>query len=611
MKSFLKRLFIILAFIFVLLSASGVKSFGVGSNLYPYLQRKINHAIELIHLRDYQDAIVELMDIYSMAPKSKYGELAYLYIAKAYAYSNYYSGNIKGVDASIGILNLYPFYYKIPSYIALQRDIIGDIYLTIGDFNKASGVFMALSDDYPNDKKYTIKLAYALLRNHNLSGINYIKNIKNEDIKTPEDTAIYYFDQAIYYFLTSDYRNTIFMLRQASDYDSFLTYHPYYEFLYGYAFYKQRDWQDALFHLELSKRRDIYGKYTNKANFILMDIYLNNKDYLDANRIVKEFVKDDGLFYNPIAYISYSSLWMHGGYLKTYKLDFYKNALDKLMWLHFPSVLSSYPMLGLVKYYIENKLNTNETQDMFIGLTNLNIPEKPLNFDDIQISFEKPLNYIKNMISKEDPYEHKFSDNIFTIYKENPNFFSKLLSQNTYENISRAFVYIGDVRGLGFTSGITDQAIRIFLQGEFKIEQGNIKDGLKDVSSVLNDLKGDDKKEAEFLIGYYSQDDSMLDRFLSHEDVYKSNRLRYYAKLGLLEDGYLKLNKKDYQNAFRYFKKYIDISKTKDDKYWWAIYNLAYISYLLKNENELKYILSLADKSPNMWAKAAVILWGE
>ncbi len=612
MKLFIKKLFIFIVFILILLAASGIKSFGVGPNLNEYLKKQLNHAINLIHLRDYQDAISELMNVYSMAPKSKYGELSYLYIAKAYAYENYYSGNIEGVKNAITMINMYPFYYKVPSYIALQREILGDIYLLLGDFNKATGVFMVLSNQYPNKNRYKIKLAYATLRNYGKNGINYIANIQNKDIKTPEDTALYYFDYAIYYFLIGNYKQTTFMLHEASNYDSFLIYHPYFEFLYGYAFYKMSDWQYAMFHLELSKRRDIYKKYTNKANFILMHIYLTTKDYLDAHRVLKEFLKHDGLFYNPVAYISFSSLWMHPDYLKTYRIPFYKETLDKLLWLRFPSILSLYPDFGLLNYYLEDKLTPDEIQDMFTGFLNIKLPESNINFDDINISFEKPINYIANTISKENPYNDTFAYRLYSIYQEDPSLFSKLLQTNTYENVSRVFVYIGDTKGLGFTSGIQDQNIRTFLQGEFYIEQGNIKDGLSALNSVLNSLKGEDKEEAEFLIGYYSNDDSMLDRFLSHKNVYTSNRLKDYTKLGLLEDGILKLNKKDYQDALKYFKTYIDtFNKEKDNTYYWALYKAAYTSYLLKDKNELKYILGLAKNSQNMWAKAATILWGE
>jgi hypothetical protein len=612
MKLFIKKLFILFVFILVLLAASGIKSFGVSSSLNYYLEKKLNHAIELIHLRDYQGAISELMDVYSMAPKGKYGELSYLYIAKAYAYENYYSANIKGVQNAIVMLNMYPFYYKVPSYIALQREIIGDIYLLLGDFNKATGVFMILSSKYPNVNKYKIKLAYATLRNHDKNGIDYIKSVQNKDIKTPEDTALYYFDYAIYYFLTGDYKNTTFMLHEASNYDSFLSYHPYYEFLYGYAFYKLSDWQDAMFHLELSKRRDIYGRYKNKVNYILMHIYLITKDYLDAHRILKEFLKHDGVFYNPVAYISFSSLWMHPGYLATYKIPFYQNTLDKLMWLHFPSVLSLYPDFGLLNYYLEGELNSEEIQDMFIGFLNIKFPNRPINFDDINVSFEKPINYISNLISRENPYDETFAYRLYSVYKEDPSLFAMFLQPSTYENISRVFVYVGDTNGLGFTNGIQDQNIKTFLQGEFYIEQGDIKNGVAALNSVLNNLKGDDKEEAEFLIGYYTNDDTMLDRFLSHKNIYKSNRLKDYAKLGLLKDGILKLNKKDYKNALNYFKTYIEIyNKTKDDTYWWALYKAAYISHLLKDKNELKYILGLAKNSQNLWAKAAIVLWGE
>ncbi len=612
MKLFIKKLFILIAFILVLLAASGIKSFGVGPNLNEYLKKKLDHAIELIHLRDYQDAVSELMNVYSMAPKSKYGELSYLYIAKAYAYENYNTGNIEGVQNAIVMLNMYPFYYKVPSYIALQREILGDIYLMLGDFNKAAGVFMALSSEYPDKNKYKIKLAYAILRNHDQNGINYIQNIQNKDIKTAKDTALYYLDYAIYYFLTGNYKETIFMLHQASDYDSFLSYDPYFEFLYGYAFYKLSDWQNAMFHLELSKRRDIYQKYTNKVNFILMHIYLTTKDYLDAHRILKEFLKHDGLFYNPVAYISFSSLWMHPDYLKTYKIPFYRKTLDKLLWLHFPSVLSLYPDFGLLSYYLDGGLTPSEIQDMFTGFLNIELPQSNINFDDINISFEKPINYIASQISKENPYNETFAYRLYSLYQEDPSLFSKFLQNNTYENISRVFVYLGDTKGLGFTNGIEDPNIRTFLQGEFYIEQGNIKDGVSALNSVLNNLKGEDKEEAEFLIGYYTQDDTMLDRFLAHKNVYTSDRLKDYAKLALLEDGLLKLNKKDYQDALKYFKTYIDTyNKEKDDTYWWALYKAAYISYLLKDKNELKYLLGLAKNSQNIWAKATMVLWGE
>ena len=612
MKLFIKKLFILFVLVLALLAASGIKSFGVGTSLNTYLEKKMNHAIELMHLMDYQDAVSEFMDVYSMAPKSKYGELSYLYIAKAYAYENYYTDNIEGVKNAINMLNVYPFYYKVPSYIALQREMIGDIYLLLDDFNKATGVFMGLNEKYPNVNRYKIKLSYATLRNYNQNGIDYIKSLQNKDIKTSEDTALYYFDYAIYYFLTGDYKETTFMLRQASDYNSFMSYDPYYEFLYGYASYKLSNWQDAMFHLELSKRRDIYKKYTNKANYILMHIYLTTKDFLDAHKIVKEFLKKDGLFYNPIAYISFSSLWMHPGYLQTYKVPFYDKTLDKLLWLHYPSVLSLYPDFGLLNYYLVGNLDQNEIQDMFVGFLNIKLPDKPINFDDISVSFEKPINYLADLIARENPYDQTFAYRVYSVYKEIPTIFARfLISPKDYENISRVFVYIGDPTGLGFTNGIQDPNIRTFLQGEFYIEQGDIKNGVATLNSVLNNLKGDDKKESEFLIGYYTNDDAMLDRFLSHKSIYTSYRLRDYAKLGLLEDGLLKLNKKDYKDALNYFTSYIKIYNTKDNNYWWAIYNAAYISYLLKDKNELKYILGLAKGSQNVWAKAAVMLWGE
>ncbi|RMH09127.1 MAG: hypothetical protein D6699_00290, partial [Aquificota bacterium] len=93
---------------------------------------------------NYIGAVNDFTKTYSYDKKGYYGELAYLYLGMSYAYISYYTGNKDGVFSAIGYLNMYPYYYKLPTYTSLQKEFIGECYLLLGLYDRAKDVFMDL-----------------------------------------------------------------------------------------------------------------------------------------------------------------------------------------------------------------------------------------------------------------------------------------------------------------------------------------------------------------------------------------------------------------------------------------------------------------------------------
>jgi len=89
-------------------------------------ERYFRKALDNLKILNYIDALIYFTRAYKADPTSRYGELSYLYLGKSYALYSYAFGSKKGVMASIGYLNQYPFHYKVPRFIHTQREFLGD-----------------------------------------------------------------------------------------------------------------------------------------------------------------------------------------------------------------------------------------------------------------------------------------------------------------------------------------------------------------------------------------------------------------------------------------------------------------------------------------------------
>ena len=87
--------------------------------------------------RNYEDAIRDLTSAFNLDRNGYYGELAYLWLGRAYALLAYSKANKRGLLSAIGFLNMYPYYFKRANYIDLQREFLGDIYLLLEEYSKA------------------------------------------------------------------------------------------------------------------------------------------------------------------------------------------------------------------------------------------------------------------------------------------------------------------------------------------------------------------------------------------------------------------------------------------------------------------------------------------
>mgnify|MGYP001770626509 CR=1 FL=1 len=580
---FVKKLLIILS---VLLLSFSLESTHTKENL---AQSYFNNGLINFRQGNYKGAINDFTKAYFYDKDGYYGQLAYLYLGMSYAYISYYTGNKAGVFSAIGYLNMYPYYYKMPAYINLQREFIGNCYLLLGMYDRAKDIFLDLYRAVGSNH-YLLKFLYAdaLSGGQNYELLNTIPESEDQ---------LYYLVKGFILFNSGDYKASVESLSHARNINRYLENDP--EFLYRYAigYYMLGDWRRALFYFEILDRKDLYGKYRSATNYYLSIIYLKSKNYTDAKRRIELLKQDGGIVYDLL----YSQLWLFNDFLDKYKDSFrnYKKELVNIGWIYLNKVYSLPAILGLYYYSVNEKKFEDKTL-----LSNAKIALlDTIAIEDIRIELKPLFASVKEAYKSLDPYgEH--GGFLIELYNVNKNNYKTLFGM---EKLARYVVYEGKLDFKGVVEEV-DEPLKSFLLGQIMLMEGN-KEGLKLLSNSLKGLDGEDKTEALILLYVYNKDMKGLEQLLNMADIEKSKRLNGYIPIIYLELGDYYYGRRDYQKAKEYYKKYLEIEK-EDEVYWLTAYKLVKVSNILKDMETLNWVVKKAEKTDNIIGRSILALWG-
>lgn len=539
---------------------------------------------------NYSDAIAEFSRSFLMDKQGYYGELSYLYIGISYAKFSYKKGRKEGILSAIAYLNMYPYYYKKPTYLFLQREFIGDAYLFVGFYDRSKDVFLSLYKD-------TLRLDYMLkfLYADSLSGGLNSQLLESIDPDTlVEKRYLYHIVKGFYAFNVGNYTEALRELSEARNLNRYLEEDP--EFLYRYAVssFMSENWRNAVFYFEQLDRRDLYGKYSDSANYYLALIYLINKNYADAKKRIENMMISKGIKTDLLL----SQLWIFPEFLEKYNKDFknYKKILQSVAWTHLNSVYSIPAFLGI--YYYTLKEGKLEEKDI-LKLKRLTLPNEVV-LEDIRVKLEPMLITLQNLMTKVNPYS-KEANFLIDIYKVNPENYALLFG---YEKLARAVVYLGDLNLKDIPAKL-EVPLKGFLLGQLLLLEGS-EEGLKMIESSLQNLAGEDKLEALFIKGIYRKDTKLLEDLLAHE---LPERFIPYSETALLELGDFYYAREQYEKAKVFYRRYLEIAQ-ESDLYWLVAYRLAKAGELTKDVETINWVVKKAEGKDNIICKAIIILWG-
>ncbi|MCS7307588.1 MAG: hypothetical protein NZ526_03440 [Aquificaceae bacterium] len=539
---------------------------------------------------NYSDAIREFSRSYVADAEGYYGELSYLYIGMSYAQLSHRTGSREGIMSALAYLNMYPYYYKRPTYTVLQKEFIGESYLLLGLYDKARDVYMALYRD-------TGKLDYLLnfLYSDALSYMdNYMLIEQIDPNSLGEKRYLYYLIKAFYAFGMGMHKDAVRYFLEARLLNRYVEDNP--EFLYRHAVssFMERDWKNSIFYFEQLDRKDIYKKYADSANYYLAMIYLMNKNYTDAKKRLDNMSDTDSLKNRLIL----SQLWLFPEFLQKYEKDYkkYRELLKSMAWVDLNSVYSTPAVLGLYYYSIKDK--KLEDKDLF-RLKRLTVPREIV-FQDIRVDMRVVLEKLNESFQSLNPYG-KDAEFIMELYKVNPSNYALLFG---YEKLARSVLYTGNA-GIKDVLSKVDEPLRSFFEGQFLLLEGS-EEGLKLVEKAQKDLTGEDRQEALFIIGIYKKDVKLLESLVKEKH---SERLKPYLEPALLELGDYYYSRADYTKAKEYYRSYMEIAQ-EGDLYWLVAYRLAKAGALTGDRETLNWVVKKAEGKDNIISKVIVALWG-
>ncbi|WPM31648.1 tetratricopeptide repeat protein [Hydrogenobacter sp. T-2] len=539
---------------------------------------------------NYPDAIAVFSRAFLADRSGYYGELSYLYIGISYAKQSYRTGKRGGVLSAIAYLNMYPYYYKNPTYLFLQREFIGDAYLLLGFYDRAKDVFFNLYRD-TNREDYLLKFLYADSLSKGLNS-QLLDSIDPETLV--EGKYLYHLVKGFYAFNVSRYPEALRELSEARTLNRYLEDDP--EFLYRYAVssYMEKDWRSAAFYFEQLDRKDIYRKYLDSVNYYLALIYLMSGNYADAKRRVMNISSSGGLK----ASLLFSQLWLYPEFLEKYakELGDYKRILQNISWTYLNSVYSNPAILGLYYYTLKEK----RIQDPdILRLKRLSLP-KEIIFEDIRIETGPMVSALGNLMSGLNPYVED-AGFLLSLYKVNPDNYTLLFG---YEKLARAVVYLGDTTLKNIPERL-EEPLRSFLLGQLLLLEGS-EEGLRMIESYLQGLTGEDRLEALFIRGIYRKDIRLLEGLVEQE---LPQRVLPYLEPSLLELGDFYYSRGQYEKAKSYYRRYLEIAE-ESDLYWLTAYKLAKSGELTGDEETIQWVVKMAQGKDNIISRVIIILWG-
>lgn len=539
---------------------------------------------------NYSDAIGEFSKSYLADKEGYYGELSYLYIGIAYAQLSYKKGQKGGIASAIAYLNMYPYYYKKPTYLFLQREFIGYSYLLLGLYDKAKDIFLSLyRDTLRQDYLLNFLYADALSDGTNRELLNMI-----DPESLTERRYLYHLVKGFYAFRDGNYKETIKELSDAQSLNRYLEDDP--EFLYRYAVsaFMEGDWRKSVFYFEQLDRKDIYKKYGESLDYYLALIYLMNKNYADAKKRVDKLMELD----NVKSALLISQLWIFQDFLEKYGFkDYsYKKTLKSIAWRYLNSTYSIPALLGLYYYSLKEK---KVDEKHIFKLKRINLQEEIV-FQDVKVNTKPMLEILKELMHKIDPYgkDSNFLVDLYSLNKDN------YVSLFGYEKLARAITYLGNTSMKDVVQGV-EEPLRSFLLGQINLLEGS-EEGLRMIEGASKLLEGEDKKEALFILGIYKKDIRLLESLVKEK---LSTRLEPYLEPALLELGDFYYARRDYNKAKEHYKRYLEIAR-ESDLYWLVAYKLAKAGELTKDQETIKWVVKKAEGRDNIISRVILALWG-
>ncbi len=595
MKVFLRKLAVVL--LIVLISAYSYNAERIGDLSEVYLRK----GMESLRVLNYRDALLYFGRAFSSNPKSEAGELAYLYLGKAYALFSYASGSRRGILASIGYLNQYPFHYKVPRYIHVQREFVGDSYLILQWYGTAKNIYANLYGETER-VEYLVKYGYASALDGSVEGFNYLRELKEVP---SEYLDLYYMTMGFYHFNLGRYGTAKEYMMRALEVNPHLREDPHLLFRLGVSHYKLGDWRRGILYLELSLRADPFNTYKEKANFYLALINLETKNFREAFRNLKSLTEDDGLFYRKTAQVLFSSLWYYDEFLKVYgeKIGDYRNKLLQIGWLNVENAYGDLPLLGI--YYLALKTGSLSEEEMeFLKVKRPKLTDLLLENDLFVLSpfIEKVRKTLKGYRF----YIRKEAEFVRDLYLANDTTFM-LLFEDSIDLLARSLVFVGDVRARRLLPFLKDESLSAFLEAQLLIVEGKTREAVKKLEASLKDLKGDDRKEALILIGYLKGDTETLEGVLKEVDL-SHPRFSGYASLLYLRLADIYFSRGDLKRSAKYYRKVVSLS-IKDQTYWWSLFRLALIGERTGDRETIRWVVNKVKGEDNIMSRVITALW--
>jgi len=513
-------------------------------------QRKFYSGSINLENRNYEDAIRDLTSAFNLDRNGYYGELAYLWLGRAYALLAYSKADKKGLLSAIAFLNMYPYYFKRPNYGDLQKEFLGDIYLLLEEYSKAKELYLGLYKN-SNQKKYLVKFLYA--------------DALEENRSLEED--------------------------------------PHFLYRLALSYYILQDWRNSLFYFELLRRRDIYRRYADKSSYFLLFINLGNKNYSEAMERLQELMKDRDPLTDLTLKLALSQLWFYEDFIDKYKLGWYKPLLLKIAWVDYAKSYGLPSLLGVYYYSLKDK----KPMDGELLKRAKVSREGYLTVEDIKINMEPFYKSLEAQYRRLNPYEDKDFGFVEALYKVNERNFLTLFDASA---LLRGSLYRGKLDYMGLLD-VVGEPTKSFLRAQEFLLTGKEKEGVELLSKVKDQLIGEDHTEALFLLGFFSDNKKLLETALQTKDLEKSQRLKGYIPTALLELGDYYYSLGNFAKAKEFYKSYLERSEEEDNLYWLTALRLARLSGLTKDEETLQWVVKRAEKTDNILGRLIISLWGE
>jgi tetratricopeptide (TPR) repeat protein len=563
-------------------------------------QRKFYSGSINLKNRNYEDAIRDLTSAFNLDRNGYYGELAYLWLGRAYALLAYSKADKRGLLSAIAFLNMYPYYFKRANYVDLQREFLGDIYLLLEEYSKAKEVYLSLYKN-SNQKKYLVKFLYADALEGCTKNIELLENLRaSEEGVDPSMPPLI---RGYCFYNQGRFKETLSELTQARAQNRDLEEDPHFLYRLALSYYMLQDWRNSLFYFELLRRKDLYRRYANKTNYFLLFINLDNKNYSEAMERLQELMKDRDPLTDLTLRLALSQLWFYEDFIDKYKLSWYKPLLLKIAWIDYAKSYGLPSLLGVYYYSLKDK----KLMDVELLKRAKASREGYLTVEDIKINMEPFYKSLEAQYNRLNPYEDKDFEFVEALYKVNERNFLTLFDASA---LLRGSLYRGKLDYVGLLD-VVGEPTKSFLRAQEFLLTGKEKEGVELLSKVKDQLTGEDHAEALFLLGFFSDNKKLLETALQTKDLEKSQRLKGYIPTALLKLGDYYHSLGNFTKAKEFYKGYLERSEEEDNLYWLTALRLARLSGLTKDEETLQWVIKRAEKTDNILGRLIISLWGE